>query len=182
MNPKVKEIVNAFEKKGNANYGDESVTQLAHALQCAHLAEKEGVEDSLILAALLHDIGHILSHEHMPESLEENLHDFHERIGYEWVKTIFGDKVAGPIRLHVAAKRYLCTKDSSYETQLSPTSYKSYLDQGGRMSKEELLEFEQDPFWKESLKLREWDDKAKVPSWIVPPIEHYLPIMEGLVL
>ena len=180
MNTQIQEIVNAFKQRGQESYADEAVTQLEHALQCAQLATEEGAEDSLVLAALLHDIGHILSADKLPESLAEDLHDFHENRGYEWVKTIFGEEVAGPIRLHVAAKRYLCTQDPTYEAQLSPTSYKSYLDQGGKMDEAEVREFEQDPYWEKSLRLRKWDDRAKKSGWVVPEVSHYFPIMERL--
>ncbi len=178
MDKNVQEIIKTFEKRGNENYANEAVTQLEHALQCAHLAVMEGADDTLVLSALLHDIGHIMSEEKLPKSLEKDLHDFHENRGYEWIKTIYGEKVAGPIRLHVAAKRYLCTQNPAYENQLSPTSYKSYQDQGGRMTKEEIQLFEQDPYWKESIQLRKWDDEAKKPDRVVPDLEHYIPILE----
>ena len=87
--------------------------------------------------------------------------DKHEFVANAWLKEHFGPEVADPIRLHVAAKRYLCTRQSSYEDALSPTSRKSYHDQGGPMSPEEMTSFESEPHYREALELRRWDDLAK---------------------
>lgn len=175
MDEIVGRIIETFDNRGNEKYGKEGVTQLEHAVQCAQLAVKEGAADSLVTAALLHDIGHILSQKELPTSLDENFDDLHEKIGYAFLKDNFGDAVADPVRLHVAAKRYLCTKDESYQQKLSPTSYKSFLDQGGMMSVEEVNEFEREKFYEDSLKLRRWDDIGKDPTAPQQDIREYLP-------
>lgn len=155
------EIEQIFIARGNEKYSTEGVTQMQHATQCAQLAREAGSSSSLVVAALLHDIGHIMSEEQLPAGLDENLDDKHEERAYDWLLEHFGKAVADPVRLHVVAKRYLCTKNPAYEKKLSPTSYKSYLDQGGRMSEEEVKAFEAEPFYKEALALRAWDDLAK---------------------
>ena len=180
MNTHIQTIIQVFEARGSESYADEPVTQLEHALQCAALAQASGANDTLVISALLHDIGHIMSDHHLPEDLEEDLHDFHESRGYEWVKGAFGPNVADPVRLHVAAKRYLCTVDPAYESLLSPTSQKSFLDQGGKMSFEELKAFETEPGFEAALELRRWDDQAKKSDWETPGIEYYVPVMERL--
>ena len=178
MHPAIQLISEIFEKRGNGQYGSEAVTQLQHALQCAVLAEEEGAKPGLVAAALLHDIGHIFDDRDLPDSCEGNLDDRHEFRGNEWLKLHFGAAVADPVRLHVAAKRYLCTVDGGYEGRLSPTSFKSYHDQGGPMNEDEQVAFERELFYADALKLRRWDDLGKDPSMLTPPISHFLPVVD----
>ena len=173
----VEEVLNTirstFESRGNDNYGIEEVTQLQHALQSATLAEEAGKGAEAISAALLHDIGHLMHEEALPKDVESNLDDHHEKRAYAWIKNHFGPAVADPVRLHVAAKRYLCTVDPSYTEKLSPTSYKSFLDQGGEMSEKEKTQFEAEPFYREAVELRRWDDLAKDRDKQTPAIAHF---------
>jgi phosphonate degradation associated HDIG domain protein len=178
MSPVIQTIITTFEERGNGKYGKEEVTQLQHALQSAQLAEDVQAPAELIAAALLHDIGHIIESGELPEHNEQNLDDLHEERAYEWLTAHFGRPVADPVRLHVVAKRYLCTKDQSYEKTLSPTSYKSYLDQGGQMNDEEIGTFEREPYHKEALRLRHWDDLAKDQTKSTPAIQHFVPYLE----
>ena len=178
MSSVVEVIREVFEKRGQKEYGGESVNQLEHALQCAALAEESKASRSLVLAALLHDIGHIFDDECLAGDSAGNLDDKHEHRGNGWLREHFGSAVADPVRLHVVAKRYLCSVDSDYQKQLSPTSLQSYRDQGGLMSDDERLAFEKEPYAKEALDLRRWDDAAKVPGRTTPPLEHYLGLME----
>ena len=166
-------IRDTFDKNGHGNYGVEEVSQFQHALQSATLAEASSANAQEISAALLHDIGHIMDGEELPENIEGNLDDHHEERAYNWLKSHFGNAVADPVRLHVAAKRYLCTVDASYSDNLSPTSYKSFLDQGGEMNEEEKLQFEAEPHYKEALSLRRWDDLAKDKSKETPSLSHF---------
>ncbi len=169
------QILHIFDAKGSLQYADEQVTQLQHALQSATLAEQRGYTSPLIVACLLHDIGHIMDAAvKLPESTEENLHDQHEERAYQWLKKNLGDQIAEPVRLHVSAKRYLCTTDRNYLNVLSPTSYKSFLDQGGVMNESELLQFEQNPHHREAIALRVIDDTAKDPYMETPEISHFL--------
>jgi len=168
-------ILDTFSERGANAYGTEAVSQLEHALQSGQLALEASACDTLIVAALLHDIGHIIDGRDLPTGFDENFHDHHEERAYGWLLTHFGMAVAEPIRLHVAAKRYLCTVDETYESLLSPTSHKSYVDQGGRMSDTEIQAFSSEPFYTEALRLRRWDDIAKVPGKPTPAIEDFLP-------
>ena len=182
MHPIVEKIQNVFERRGADRYGEEHVTQLQHALQSGLLARQAGESDQLITAALLHDIGHILAASELPEDCDANLDDKHEDIGYEFLSTHFGEPVAAPVRLHVVAKRYLCTKHEDYEGKLSPTSRKSYHDQGGKMSADEVAQFESDPYYRDALKLRHWDDTAKDPNQATPCLAEFQPHLEASLL
>ena len=165
-----------FAERGDDMYGKEAVTQRQHALQSAMLAMDEvgGSDPELVMAALMHDIGHIMNEEDFPSDLESNLDDSHEDRAYPWILENFGARVADPVRLHVAAKRYLCTVDADYAARLSPTSYKSYLDQGGNMNEEERLAFEAEPHFREAVQLRRWDDAAKDPAARTPGLADIL--------
>lgn len=168
----IKEI---FERRGNEVYAGEKVTQLEHALQCAHFAQKETSDKDLILAALLHDFGHIFEkNKNLPNSLDENLDDKHEIIAYKWLSENINDRVAELAKLHVAAKRYLCTVDQEYYKNLSPISQKSFQDQGGFMNEDELNNFKSTPYSKDAIRLRIWDDKAKVPNLKTKNLNEYL--------
>jgi phosphonate degradation associated HDIG domain protein len=174
------DIIRLFHQYGEGNYGSEQVSQLQHALQAACFAKRQGAESPLVAAALLHDIGHIIDGQSMPESDSENLDDAHESRAYEWLKSNFGPAVADPVRLHVAAKRYLCTTEPLYETTLSPTSLKSFHDQGGMMSQAELDDFKDERFAFEAVQLRRWDDLAKDPNMQTPTIEEFIPLLDSL--
>ena len=178
MHPIIEKILATFQQRGNEKYGSEGVSQLEHALQSATLAEKDKASVQLISAALLHDIGHILDEKDLPIDDSVNLDDLHEEIGYQWLKKYFGLEVAKPVQLHVEAKRYLCTVDENYEQTLSPTSRKSFYDQGGKMSATEQSSFEQDPYFNAAVKLRKWDDAAKIVGESTLGIEHFLPYLE----
>lgn len=179
MHSKVTQILDAFAKRGADQYAGEEVTQLQHALQSGQLAMRANASPKLVAAALLHDIGHILDDPDEPHDGNENLDDKHESRGYQFLAEHFGPHIADPVRLHVAAKRYLCTKNPSYEQHLSATSLKSFHDQGGRMSPAEIEQFEAEPFYREALQLRHWDDAAKDPSAVTPPIEDFAHLIEA---
>lgn len=166
-----------FADRGDSEYGGEAVTQLEHALQCALLAEQANSPHSLVVAALLHDVGHLL-HDLPVDAPDQGIDDCHENSGFHFLKEHFDLAVTEPVRLHVAAKRYLCTVDTSYYDQLSEPSIVSLKLQGGTMSDEEKAEFESSPFWKEALELRRWDDLAKEVDFETPGLEYYLPMVE----
>ena len=162
----VERIERLFAERGAEEYHGEAVTQLEHALQTAQLAERAGADPQLIVAALLHDVGHLLGE-----------CDDHEALGYRYLTKYFGPEVCEPVRLHVAAKRYLCTKDENYRAGLSPESQRTLLIQGGIMSDEELREFESNPYFEAAVELRRWDDAAKVPGLATKPFLHYLTLI-----
>jgi len=168
----VDEIFALFESRGDEAYFGEPVSQTEHALQAAHQAEQEGAPDALVVAALLHDIGHLV------HGLDERIADrgmdgHHEAVGEAWLSRHFGPEVAEPVRLHVAAKRYLCAVDPAYRNQLSPASVQSLALQGGPLSERLVQEFERNPHCRAAIRLRRWDDMAKVPGLAVPGLEHY---------
>ncbi len=166
------QIEQLFEKKGGDAYFGEDVTQLEHALQAAWMAEQEGAPDSLVVAALLHDIGHLL-HD-FPETIaDQGVDTRHEELGNAWLKDYFGEAVCEPVKLHVAAKRYLCATDAAYLEQLSPASRQSLALQGGPMSQAEVDDFQANAFHLAAVRLRRWDDQAKIPGFPVPGLEHY---------
>jgi phosphonate degradation associated HDIG domain protein len=172
------EIIGIFEAKGGAAYFGEPVSQLEHALQAAHHAESDGAPFWLVVAALLHDIGHLL-HD-MPEHVADlGVDARHEDIGHAWLAQHFGPEVTAPVRMHVDAKRYLCATDPEYLSQLSPASVQSLQLQGGPFTEAEAHAFEERAFAREAVRLRRWDDLAKVPGMRVRGLEHYRAMIEA---
>ncbi|MCA8999163.1 MAG: HD domain-containing protein [Planctomycetaceae bacterium] len=172
----IEEILELFARHGDSEYGGEAVTQLEHGLQAATLAEQEDAAPDLIVAALLHDIGHLL-HDLPVDAPEQGIDDHHETAGMNYLKNKFPASVTEPIRMHVAAKRYLCAAEPGYSQTLSEPSVVSLNLQGGQMSLKEMQEFEQSPYWKEAVSLRRWDDAAKDPDLKTPPLEHFAKYM-----
>ena len=171
-------IVEIFAAKGSAAYFGEPVSQLEHALQAAYHAESEGAPAWLVTAALVHDIGHLL-HD-LPEHVADlGIDARHEDVGHAWLAQYFGPEVTAPVRLHVDAKRYLCATDPEYLSHLSPASVASLQLQGGAFTKEQARAFEQRPFAREAVRLRRWDDLAKIPGMPVPGLEHYRTAIEA---
>ena len=178
---KVDALFNYMEKRGQSFY-DEVVTQLEHALQSAALAKQNNASPMLITSALLHDIGHIILDEHNADVafLDTDLN--HEEIGAQYLEPFFPDAVTTPIRLHVPAKRYLCTTDDAYYDGLSEASKRSLKVQGGVLSDEERKAFEQIPHYREALTLRRWDDLAKVKGLETVELETYRDVVRQCLL
>lgn len=170
--PPTAEVLDLFRRNGDSQYGGEAVSQLEHALQAATFAEAEGASAALIAAALLHDIGHLL-HTLPDDTSDRGIDDRHELLGARWLEARFPPEVSEPIKLHVAAKRYLCAVDRDYRDRLSSPSQVSLALQGGPMTPEEVREFEQHRFARDATRLRHWDDAAKVPRLATPPLEHF---------
>ena len=167
-----------MERRGQSFY-DESVTQLQHACQCANQAQLHGGSTTQVASALLHDIGHFLLDEHNAENdfLEEDQN--HEEVGADYLEPFFPEAVTTPIRLHVPAKRYLCTTDASYYDDLSEASKRSFRLQGGVMSDKEQAAFERIPHYRDALQLRRWDDLAKVKGLETSAIDTYRDIVQA---
>ena len=173
----VDEIEKLFIDDGDEPYG-EQVTMREHMLLTAGAAENEGASDELIVACLLHDIGHLLV---APDD-EYGKHT-HDEIGAGWVAGHFPEPVAAPVRLHVAAKRYLCGVDSGYHDRLSPASQYTLTKQGGPMTSIEIEQFEQLSHFEDAIRLRKWEDEfAKSGDTEVPDFDRFRPLMEKLVV
>jgi phosphonate degradation associated HDIG domain protein len=169
----VREIAQLLTRHGGDAYFGEEVTQLQHALQCAYLAVQHDADESLVAAALLHDIGHLLP---KTDASQED----HERQGACWLQPYFPLSVTEPISLHVPAKRYLCATVPDYLIGLSRASLESLNRQGGPMSNNEVRTFERHPYYRAALLMRRWDDAAKTPRLSVPPLVTYLPLLKNL--
>lgn len=178
---KIDALFNYIEARGQSFY-DEVVTQLEHALQCAALAQQNNASHTLITGALLHDIGHLILDEHNADKAFLAMDLNHEEIGAQYMEPFFPDAVTTPIRLHVPAKRYLCTTDASYHDGLSEASKRSLKVQGGVMSDEEREAFEQIPHFQDALTLRRWDDLAKVKGLEISGLETYRDIVQECVI
>jgi len=167
-------LATLLEQKGRKQYGLDNVTQLQHALQAATLAEAGGGGDALIAAALLHDIGHMV-HGLDGNPAAAGIDDRHEELGQRWLARWFGPEVTEPVRMHVAAKRYLCATEPDYFARLSPDSVRSLVLQGGPMSPEEATAFRATPHADAAIRLRRYDEAAKRSDAETPPVSHFLP-------
>ena len=176
----VDEIMELFARHGATAYHGEHVSQTEHALQAADLARRDRAPNWLIVAALLHDLGHLLDGQE-EDLVERGINGRHETAGWAWLTKHFGAEVTEPVRLHVDAKRYLCTVDPQYIKGLSSASCSSLSLQGGLMDADERLRFESNPFYRDAVQLRHWDDTAKVPSLKVPGLEYYRNHLEAAI-
>lgn len=168
----VEEIEALFERRGQREYLGEPVSQLEHALQTALLAEQSGASPALITAALLHDVGHLLDDN--ADDPAKMRHDLaHEATAARWLASAFPDAVTRPVELHVAAKRFLCATDPEYVAKLSPASAASLRLQGGPMSAGEVAAFRADPHAEDAVRLRRWDEQAKVAGMVTPDVAHF---------
>jgi len=174
----IAEIEAMFARRGHEGYG-EGVSQREHALQAAWIAEQEGRPASQVVGALLHDIGHLM-HD-LPEDIaDQGIDTQHESLASAWLSQHFGPEVSEPVRLHVAAKRYLCHAEAGYLDRLSAASVLSLRLQGGPMTTEEAARFRREPFLAEAIELRRWDDEAKVIGAKTPDLAHFRPVIEAV--
>jgi [1-hydroxy-2-(trimethylamino)ethyl]phosphonate dioxygenase len=171
----IEEVVALYATWGSERY-DEEVTQLEHALQTAALAVDAGASDALVVAALLHDVGHLLELQAGADGpVGDDLH--HESRGAKYLSGVFPIAVTIPIALHVRAKRYLCAVDAGYYGGLSAGSERSLQLQGGAFEPAEIAAFEQLTGSSDAVQLRRWDDGAKVDGLAVEPLEEYRPAL-----
>ena len=168
----VEDLFSWLNHKGPSRY-DGTVTQLEHLLQSAALAECETNQNSDIVAALLHDVGHLLMEKHWQHEdfLDKDLK--HEIVGSHRLQQFFPEQVIEPIRLHVPAKRYLCAVDVQYWSGLSDGSKISLVKQGGSMTERGIDDFELDPSYEAAVRLRRVGDRGKVVGLVVPLLSHY---------
>ncbi|MBV8803725.1 MAG: HD domain-containing protein [Sinobacteraceae bacterium] len=173
------EVLAIFGRRGSSTYFGEQVSVTEHALQAAFFAREESAPSTLVVAALLHDIGHLV--EEVPDELADWSSDArHEEAGARWLALRLPPEVYEPVRLHVAAKRYLCATDSNYVAMLSEASVVTLRLQGGPMTPSELSRFEAQPFYREAVRLRRWDDQGKVVGLKTPQLAEYRQLIEEL--
>lgn len=174
------DILALYGARGAQAYFGERVSVTEHGLQAAHFAQAEAAPDAMVVAALLHDIGHLL--EAAPDDIEEwTLDARHEEIGARWLARHFPAAVSEPVRLHVPAKRYLCATDPAYFARLSTASVHTLKLQGGPMSGAEVAQFEAQQFWREAVRLRHWDDQGKVAGLQTLPLAAHAELIERVV-
>lgn len=175
------EILAIFHKRGGDAYFGESVSTTEHSLQAAFFAQAAAAPPGLIVAALLHDIGHLVVE--VPNDLEDWTEDArHEQVGGRWLAQRFRPEVSEPVRLHVPAKRYLLATDAGYFAKLSPASIITLKLQGGPMAAHEVDQFETEPFYKDAVRVRQWDDQGKVAGLKTPGLSDYRALIEALAI
>src|ERR1700722_17279212 len=173
------EIDALFRKRGSEMYFGEDVSVTEHALQAAYFAQIAAAPPALIVAALLHDIGHLV--DEVPDDISDWATDaHHEESGSRWLATRFRPEVSEPVRLHVPAKRYLLATDAKYFAKLSPASVITLKLQGGPMAAHEVARFETEPFHKDAVRIRKWDDQGKVAGLKTPGLRDYRAMIEEL--
>jgi phosphonate degradation associated HDIG domain protein len=168
-----------FASEGAAGYLGEPVTQAGHMLQAAAIAERDGASPALVAAALLHDVGHFTGTV-TGQDLMRGTDNRHSDQGAAWLAQWFGPAVTEPVRLHVAAKRYLCATEPGYLYLLSAASRYTLTVQGGPMQREELAAFEREPYAADACRVRRWDDLAKDPAVQPPSFSHFTPLLRKL--
>jgi phosphonate degradation associated HDIG domain protein len=173
------EVLALYQQRGSAAYFGERVSMTEHGLQAGYFAQVEGAPPSLIVAALLHDVGHLL--EQVPDDIEDWTSDLHhEETGARWLAQRCAPEISEPVRLHVPAKRYLCAIDAGYYARLSPASVHTLKLQGGPMSAQQVAQFERERFYREAVRLRRWDDQGKVAGLKTPTLRDYLELITGV--
>ena len=177
----IEEVFSLYSTRGSGAYFGEAVSMTEHALQAAHFAELDGARASIIAAALLHDIGHLIAT--VPDDIAEWTVDArHEATGARWLGKWFGAEVAEPVRLHVRAKRYLCAVERAYFAQLSPASVLTLKLQGGPMSAGEVERFEAEPGYRDAVLVRRCDDRGKVAGLATRQLRDYQGLLGALVI
>jgi phosphonate degradation associated HDIG domain protein len=168
------EIISMYENYGGSEYAGEKISQLEHMVQAAQLAEKNGFDEEVILAAFLHDIGHLAEEANGENEMDSFGLKDHEMIGSKYLADKgFSDKITTLVASHVNAKRYLTRKDPAYYNQLSEASKKTLEFQGGMMTSDEAEEFEEDPLFHEIILMRRWDEQAKIQNITLPDLQRY---------
>jgi phosphonate degradation associated HDIG domain protein len=174
----ISDICVLFSRKGGRAYDGEPVTQLEHALQTAARAEEDGAGPALIAAALLHDLGHLLNDQGETPTLR-GVDDLHQFAALPFLRGLFPDDVLKPIQLHVDAKRYLCATRPAYYDSLSVDSRRSLALQGGIFAPAQATAFIAQPHAGDAVKVRLWDDLAKVQGMATPPLAHFIVALEA---
>ena len=175
----VDQVFEVLATGGGTAYFGEPVTVLEHSLQAAWIIQRNGGGDTLVAAALLHDLGHLL-HLEGEDAAQRGLDTRHEELGVAALEGHLPASVLDPIRMHVAAKRYLCFAEPKYMNALSPSSVESLALQGGPMTEAEAGEYMAAPHARDAVRLRRADDAAKIAGLAVPALESYRPLVAEL--
>ena len=179
MKNTILEIRQLFEIQGDSEYYGENVSQYEHAAQAAILAKRQGYDEEVQIAAFLHDIGHLFPAQTEEELMEVYGRKDHESVAADWLRERgFSEKTAVLVENHVNAKRYLTFIDEDYFEALSEASKQTLIFQGGRMTEIEAKEFEQNPYFELIIKMRRWDEAAKVEAMKLPNLDHFLNIID----
>lgn len=176
--PIVDRLARIYRDEGSRDYLGEELSMAEHMYQTAALAAAECAAPGLVAAALLHDIGHFSQ----AQVSATDWHRRHDEAGGDFLADHFDQSVVAPVRLHVRAKRYLCSRDEGYYETLSAASQHTFHEQGGPMSEAEVAAFEAAPFAAEALRLRRWEDAGKTAGLRVPGFAHYRALLEALLL
>lgn len=174
-------IFELFAQRGAREYMGEPVSMAQHMEQSAACAAAADASENLVIAALLHDIGHFIG-DHPIDTLQKGNDNNHEEVGANYLQALFPASVSEPVRLHVAAKRYLCAIDDSYLGRLSDASVNSLMVQGGPMNEAEIRGFETSPHHRDAVKLRRYDDDGKVAGLDIKPVTAYRETLTSLML
>lgn len=156
-NNPIEEVFQLYKDYGHHDYIGEPVSQTEHMVLTAMLAEEEGCDDECILAALFHDVGHLVGMKNKMPQMDVWGTTDHDKIGAYYLKELgFSDKICKLVQNHVLAKRYLVTTNKKYYDNLSTASKETFVHQDGLMNDKELKEFEEDPLKDDYIKFRRW--------------------------
>ena len=174
-------ILDLFARRGAEEYMGEPVSMAQHMEQTAACAVADGAADDLVIAALLHDIGHFVG-DFPIDALENGIDNLHEEAGARFLEAYYPSSVTEPVRLHVAAKKYLCAVDPQYFSRLSAASVQSLQVQGGPMTPAEVEVFESNPYHQSAVRVRGYDDDGKVAGLDIKTVASYRDRLELLLL
>lgn len=174
---RVKSLLALYHAAEGKQYFGEAVTQIQHAVQAHLYAKHSGADDELSIAALLHDVGHLLEWENLKRHADVGVID-HDHAGAEYLAHLgFSPRVCALVGGHVNAKRYLVATNEAYAARLSPASIITLELQGGPMTDAESARFSNSEYFRDCLRLRSWDEQAKDPDAAVPPLESFEPLL-----
>lgn len=178
---RVSELFALCQQQAQADYIGEAISQLEHMAQAAELAESEGADTELVLAAFLHDVGHFCAPLQRHKRMAANGRQGHEQVGAHWLRGLgFPQRLCDLVASHVDAKRYLCAREPGYFGALSPASRQTLVWQGGPMSPQQAAQFERDPLFADALRLRRWDEAAKVVGKPLPDLSRWQQMAQSL--
>jgi len=173
-------IVERMRARGRRAYLGESVSITDHMLQTAVLAEQDAALPALVAAALLHDVAYVVTDLLAAGPATGDLDERHAEVGAAFLAAHFVPAVVEPVRLHVAAKRYLCAVEPGYLASLSPASLRTLGLQGGPYGDAEARAFAASPYAADAVRLRRYDERAKVAGGATPDLDHYQPLLRSV--